>query len=400
MTTHSRLAPSSAHRWAACAGSIALEAAYPDTSSKYADEGTAAHELASIALSTQLDAVAYLHRLFEVNGQHWEVTPDMASNVQQYLDYVRGIDGKLLFEQRLSIAHITGEEGAGGTADAVVVTDNTIVIVDLKYGRGVKVEAQHNEQLAIYGAAALAAYGHELIKHVRMVIVQPRLGHISEWSLSTDRLNALMQSLRPKAAKAISFINTPPNEVTASDLTPAPRQCRFCKAKASCPALTSQVLSTVADEFTDLTLPPNPPSIISDNVTLGRLFGYVAIVEAWCKSIRERARSELLAGRPVPGLKLVQGRRGVRRWTNEAQAELMLKASGLLQEELYNTELVSPTAAERLHKAGYITPQQWQQLNTLITKPDAAPALVAEDDIRPALAPPSIIDDFADLTLE
>ena len=42
---HSKLSPSSAHRWMACPGSVRLEAQFPDESSPYAKEGTTAHEL-------------------------------------------------------------------------------------------------------------------------------------------------------------------------------------------------------------------------------------------------------------------------------------------------------------------------------------------------------------------
>ncbi len=55
MVAHALLSPSSAERWMQCPGSVALSYGAPDSSSEYADEGTAAHELAAMCLRAYHD---------------------------------------------------------------------------------------------------------------------------------------------------------------------------------------------------------------------------------------------------------------------------------------------------------------------------------------------------------
>ncbi|WP_419653946.1 DUF2800 domain-containing protein [Xylella fastidiosa] len=405
MSQHAMLSPSSAHRWLHCPASVPLSRTCKDDSSPFADEGTVAHTVAADALRTGSDASAYVGERHEINGRTWEVTAEMAAYVQEYVDYVRAIAGVRLVEQPLRIASITGEQGAQGTADVVILAGDELTIVDLKYGRGVKVFAEGNEQLQLYALAALSEFGWvEAFQQVRLVIVQPRLGHADEWVRTLPEMEDFRRKVAQSAARcrAAMWHYNNVGELPSEYFGPAEKPCRFCKAKASCPALATHVLNTVADDVVDLTKPIIPQLSYAqlrtfDNTTLACLFGATELIESWCKSIRDRAAAELRSGQPVPGYKLVQGRQGTRRWVDETAAEDALIQMRIGLSHLHDVSLISPASAEKLHKAGVLDLQQWVQLQPLIHRSTGAPIVVPTSDKRPALALQDATD-FEDLS--
>lgn len=383
MAEHAKLfQASSAARWMACPGSVQMCDGLEDQSSAYAEEGTEAHELAAHILSS-----------FEANVSRWPA--DMVDNVLRYTNEVRAMAGKheaMLVEQRVDFSHVLDQPDCFGTADCIVITGDEIQIHDLKYGMGVKVDAENNPQLMLYALGALRDY--DMIadyKWARLVIHQVRLGHVSEWRVSVEELYLFAEQARRAAMLAMR----PFDEV---ELVPGEKQCRFCRAKAHCPALAAHVEETVGSKFDNLDEEEieQGPERMGTNY-LAHCMAAVGLVEDWCKGIRARVERELLAGNAIDGFKLVQGRKGARKWSSEKDAEETLRRMKLKVEEMYDFKVISPTSAEKLHKAGTIGPRQWPQLQSLITQSEGGLSVAPASDPRPAASVVASAEDFETL---
>lgn len=386
---HAKFSPSGAHRWLSCPGSVALEATLPDSGTIHAEEGVAAHLIGSLKLQNEpveLLADPLLER-------HWSEEMDELTDkyVQTVLDY-RGADGTLFIETELDISHITGEHGAHGTADAIILRDDEVTVIDLKYGRGVEVSAVDNPQLKMY---ALAAY--EVAKMMgaaprmaRMVIYQPRVSlKPSEWTCSYDELRAWADDVvRPATVDAAMAQQCGAEKY----LHPGEKQCQFCKAKATCPALYRHVSQTVAVDFDDLTTAKEAPVDV-----LAHSMAQVDLIESWCKAVRAETERRLVAGIQVPGFKIVQGRMGARKWASEEEITDLFKRMRLKVEDMYDLTLISPTQAEKLKKRGTIGERQWAKVEQFITRNEGKPSVAPESDPRPAV---DVAGQFSDLTQE
>jgi hypothetical protein len=373
-----------------CPGSVALEASFPDQSSAYSAEGTLAHTLASEYLDGSGDnPFLRVGEVHEVDGFTFTVDKVMAAYVMDYARLVREYagDSLLLVEQRVPIGQITGEEGASGTSDAIAVdiANRVLFVIDLKYGMGVRVDAADNPQLMLYALGALEQCDQlGEFDQVCMVIHQPRLNHVSEhWLPAGDLLGF---------GNEVAFAAEDTRQPDAT-LVPGEKQCRFCKAKATCPALAADVAEIVSgsatlDDFI------TPDATMGDNY-LSVAMSKVDLVEHWCKAVRAEVERRLLAGQPVDGFKLVEGKRGNRKWVSDADAEALFKSFRLRQDEMYDYSLISPTKAEKLLKD---TPKRWERAQALISRAEGKPSVAPATDKRPALAVQSVADDFRDLT--
>ena len=407
MAAHAKLSPSSAERWMTCPGSVVLSESIEDKGSTYADEGTAAHFLAEQCLTTGDHPVGYIGKSvfvgdetgFEDDGSgtaEFIIDSDFAAAVNQYVQYVRDVvkhtNGELHVEQRLDISFLTGEEDAEGTSDTVILTPDELIVIDLKFGQGVSVDADSNKQLMIYGLAALNRFGLVYdFKQVRLVIHQPRTNHVSEWVISVEELEEFAIEVRMAADRVWRIQAVNPD----TDCKVSEKGCQWCRAKATCPALDRFVQDAIEADFEDLT---EAPAVAHDTEKLAAKMKACNIIEDWIKAVRGAVEAELFSGNQVPGYKIVQGKRGNRQWNDPAVAEQTLKSMKIKEADMYDFKLISPTSADKLAKAGTIGPRQWPKLEALIVQPEGKPSVAPESDKRPALVIGKVEDDFEDLT--
>ncbi len=374
MSKHAKLSPSSALRWLACPGSVALCDGLPDTSSSFADIGTAAHSLAERCFEYNKDAKFFVGETIVLGEAGVVVDEDMASAVQVYLDYVRRLpfEFSVLHEQSLPLTPVTGEPEAFGTADTVAFDRDTLLVIDYKNGRGVEVAADENEQMMMYAAAARAEYsvlGN--FTKFRVVIVQPNCDNISEYEFDNEQLDEFVARV-----KSVSAICLAERVVQPEDLNPSEKACRWCKAKAICPALTKKVQDAVATGFDAL-------DTVAE-IDISASMALTDLVEDWSRAVRSEVERRLLSGLAVQNYKLVRGRMGARAWTDSKVVEEMLKKQMRYPDAVvYKMTLESPTQLEK--KLAKDHPKHWTALQELITRKEGSPSVAPESDERPAL---------------
>lgn len=417
---HAKLSPSGAHRWLTCAGSVALEDGLPDTPTEYSEEGDCAHAVAAMCLNEDRPATAYTGRHVTIAPcKTYEFREDMAEPVQRYVDFVKSLPGERFVEVAVPIGHITGEKDATGTSDTVLITEDLeeIIVVDLKFGMGVRVVAEENPQGMLYALGAIEKFDVlGTVKRARIIVHQPRLDSVSEWDCTREALDIFAKTAAVCAKTAMIALEFKANWVGKSNdyLAPSEDACRFCKAKATCPGLSKFVTETVGADFETISageITHNMPAIpaVHDAADLAKKMAAANLIEDWLKAVRAEVERRLLAAEEVPGYKLVQGRQGNRVWSDEKAAEEMLRKQFRLPiEQAYNLELISPTQAEKLapkfDKEGKAKPgqaetpigeRQWKKLVPLIVRSDGKLSVAPVTDPRPAHVVTPVADDFA-----
>lgn len=368
MPSHAYLSASSSERWLHCPPSAKLCAQEDDRGSPYAQEGTDAHALAAYRLEKALGrksrdptdelefldsemeeaADGYVAFCMEQINKAKENCPDPMVCVEQTVDFSKWV------------------EHGFGTADCLVIADNTLHVIDLKYGIGILVsasgdEGKGNSQLKCYALGALDTFGNLYdIQYVKLSIYQPRRDNVDTFSMTVEELLQWAdQVLSPIAKLAYDGLG----EFQAGD------HCQFCKVKATCRKRAEYNMELAKLAFTP------PPTLSTEEIA--EILPKVDNLLSWAQDIKDYSLQQALSGVHYPGFKLVEGRSN-RKYSDEEKVAGLVSDAGY---EPYEKKLLGVTAmTKQLGKKRFE-----ELLGEYVIKPEGKPVLVPESDKRPAM---------------
>ena len=287
---HSELGPSGASRWMNCPGSVTLSKGKPNNSSDAAKEGTAAHAVAEKCLIEDLEPISFVGEIVE----GWEIDRGMVPHISEYVDMVRAesqFSTHVGIEERFTILK---EFDIFGTADAMLVQDTELHVIDLKFGLGLTVDAYKNKQGMLYAWGALDSLKPAVrknIKTVRITISQPRKNNHSSWVLPVGDLELFIHEVKIAAEKASSGSM----ECNLGDW------CRWCKGKIECPEQNKTAIEYAQEVF-------EPAKITTADLV--KVFLVKDALKMYIDAVDQHLYRLAMDGEKVEGLKLVWGRKG------------------------------------------------------------------------------------------
>ena len=361
---HALLSASSADRWLHCPPSAVVAESYPTQDTDFTREGTLAH---AVAEATAKFRLGYAFPFKELQEDK-EIPQEMKDCAYAYADYIqeqiRNDGAVVLLEQRVDFSPWVPD--GFGTADCIILQGDTMDVIDYKYGQGVAVSAEDNPQMKLYGLGALNDYGIAYdVKTVRLHIFQPRINNISVDSLEVDELMAWAENtVKPTAAEASK----------GEGAYAAGSWCKFCPHAGRCRQLTETCTQYVETHSLRVPVP-----VLAD-WEVAEVLAMEPLITLWLKRIKAQALNTLMDGGEIPGWKVVEGKLGNRKWTDELQVADALKAAGYGLNDYTETKLLSPAAMDKAIGKKKVA----ELLTELIDRSPGAPTIVPASDKRPA----------------
>ena len=353
MADHASLSPSSAHRWLVCTQSVVEEAKYPEQpSGSAAVDGTHTHTLVHhCATNDFLDPMMVIGETLEDHEGSFQVDVERAVRANQMINYLKQRktelgNPKFRFEEKVDPGAWFGHRDIWGTADAQINTDKVFEVCDYKDGFKA-VRPQENVQLALYAAGGVYLYlqpGKPLpFETIRLTIIQPRAYKEPQfWETDVGWLLNFIEVVR-----GVTFDIAEGK----TEYAPGDDQCRYCRAKGSCRALTNKALEGVTMGFQNLEIAEqaaekDPAQMTDDQIR--EFIEAIPLLKQTIMAVEQAALQRFEAGHPITGLKAVRGR-GTRNWKlDEEEMAEKLRRMGIPKASVYVTKLVSPAQTEKL----------------------------------------------------
>lgn len=398
---HNRFSPSASARWLSCIGSTILCEKLPEDDKVASDKpndtdlGSAAHALLNHCLETKTHPEQYRGR--KVWSHLYTVDDDMIDAVDHALDYVwglismRGPDAKLLLERKVAIPGVTS-----GHLDVAIVLGDNIDVIDYKHGAGVPVSAEKNTQLGLYALGLLEEISFKQFKQPKVIlhVVQPRCSRraspADDWHAPAKWLQWLLATAKQAVDMVTHVSPVPGTNVDVGDelpFTPSEKSCKWCKAKAHCPALARTSFENARQDFAEV-IAGNPKQLTKADATAGltpdemaKAFAALPMVYLFADALTARVTAMLMAGEKVGDLKVVEGKSN-RRWIDESTTMAYLIKLGIPEDKVAPRSLIGIGEAEKLLPKD----KRADVMKKLAGKPEGKPTVANGDDPRPSIA--------------
>lgn len=360
---HAVLSASSANRWLHCPPSVRLSEGYMDKASVFAMEGTSAHELCEYKLRSALgmEAENPTENLDFYNTEMEECAEGYATYILELVEKAKETcsDPVVMVEQRVDFSRYVPE--GFGTADCIIIADETLNIVDYKHGKGVEVSAEDNPQMKLYALGALELFDclYDISK-VQMTIFQPRLSNVSVFVMDkADLLNWANDELTAKAELAFEG----KGELCCGEW------CKFCKAKSNCKERARVNMEMAQYEF-------RKSSLLTDE-EVAKILSRIDELTSWASDVKNFALEQAVRGKQWSGWKVVEGRSN-RKYTDEGAVAQVVKNAGY---NPYDEKIMGITNMTKM-----LGKEKFNELlGDFVERPQGKPTLVPEDDNRPEM---------------
>lgn len=380
MARHARLAPSSADRWMLCPGSVAAEEQEPDDDNEWGAEGSVAHIIFERSLRWGFEPHDFIgHKIYSGDFQI-TVTDEMADDLWPIIDEIRDSGGDQHYEHKVDLTRWLPDQYGTLDVAGIHIDEGYIDIEDLKFGRGVPVQAKGNAQLRIYGGG----FWDNIAKHVwprhkkkprfRIRIHQPRNnagGGV--WEISYDELMEFMDTVAEAGERTY--------EKDAPRI-PGDKQCSYCRAAQNghCRAYDEWNLAKFGAKFANyqkgiMAKLPDPEKM--DPEVRALIVQQAPALRQWLSRLTADAINEYMRGTHDGVHKVIAGRKGRREWRDPEAAQTFMDDYEIPERDRFKPrELISPTTVEKFVGKDAKTRKV---LSKFITQADGRPALVLLD---------------------
>ncbi len=401
--------PSYSATWLNCEAALLDGRFYPDSAGIDAARGTVFHDVMQEWLVSGEIPYYRLGQIAEIwpqNANHKTDTPflievdeDMFFFGQQCIDFLEQFDGKTFIERKVDISHITPIPNQSGTLDVAKLKPKKAVIIDWKYGTGVRVFAEWNTQELLYLAGIFEEFDFIYdFQEFELWIAQPRLKHWDKFTLTRQELLDWMVWAKARAKKAWQRKNR--------KYTVGIKQCTWCKRRDDCRAKAAQLADIADESFEETTISEEdakalvvftPPRSMETTVTrlttleLAQLYRWRKMFEQWFRRMGEILLERGIDGEDVGDYYITQGR-SFRKWKSEKKIVSKLSLLGIPETEIFERKIKSPNQMEKvLREYGFRGKMLEEYLELFIDRPPGKPTLVRKgEDEREA------IDDYTE----